>query len=142
MLCLEDEMNNEIDFRMPWKNTQLAKIRATVNGLALSIKSIRKQLKKTKSENRIKYLMHLQDILSYECRHQALALAFARKKNYLDLEKTCKEKPNYLKIFSILENYDFVLFDLKNISTKSAEDRTIQIKNMIFSWLKGENSNA
>lgn len=37
---LEDKMNNEIDFRMPWKNTQLAKIRATVNGLALSIKSI------------------------------------------------------------------------------------------------------
>jgi len=135
-------MDNKIDFRMPWKNTQLAKIRATVNGLALAIKSIRKQLKKTKSENRIKYLMHLQDILSYECRHQSLALAFARKKNYLDLEKTCKEKPDCLKIFSILNNYDFVLFDLKNISAMSAEERIKQIKAIIFSWLKGENSNA
>lgn len=135
-------MDNKIDFRMPWKNTQLAKIRATVNGLALAIKSIRKQLRKTKNENRIKYLMHLQDILSYECRHQSLALAFARKKNYLDLEKTCKEKPDCFKIFSILNNYDFVLFDLKNISAMSAEERIKQIKAIIFSWLKGENSNA
>ena len=124
-------MDNKIDFRMPWKNTQLAKIRATINGLALAIKSTRKQLKKTKSENRIKYLMHLQDILSYECRHQALAFAFARKKNYLDLEKTCKEKPDYIKIFLILKNYDFVLFDIKNAS-----------QDTVFSWLRGENSNA
>ena len=124
-------MNNEIDFRTPWKNVELAKVRATINGLALAIKNTRKQLKETKNEKQTKRLMHLKNALSWECRHQNLALAFARKKNYFDLEKTCKEKPDYIKVFLILKNYDFVLFDIKNAS-----------QDTVFSWLKGENLNA
>ena len=135
-------MNNEIDFRTLYRNVELAKIRATINGLALAIKNTRKQLKETKDEKQIKRLMHLKNALSWECRHQNLALAFARKKNYFDLEKSCKEKPDYIKIFLILDNYYFIFFDLKNISAKSVEDRIVQTKNIIFSWLKGENSNA
>ena len=53
MLCLEDKMNNEIDFRTLYKNVELAKIRAIINGLALAIKNNNAGCRLTKLAERL-----------------------------------------------------------------------------------------